>query len=685
MRFPGFPEHGALRGGVVHSPAEAGIAESDAASTTSGIFPPARADNRARQLEETWLLLFRELRGPVDTTLLGGLSAGDVAYRLGELVHNYFRTRGVTLASYELRRIVVELLDNHKRGWPTLKPAPGPSAPPSSLVDFVDGDPDARALRHAAALPPELGGAAPAASPTVEAIPSPLVDVRPREQAATTASPAIETAGPSRSARPTPRRRPMPDLSPPHERTGTLTPEQIANMEAAAADAANAVFGGEQATPPEPPASVSVESGPVGPGAVDSGPAVSDELSAEAAMVAIAAAWGRRRGAAPPPAARDALGLWVSETTAQALADSNVRIGTAERARLEQLILDDAFGLGPIEPLLRDAALTSIMVNGPHAVFVERRGQIERVGGFRDAAHLAAVLDRLARFAGKPMSGASSLVVEGRLPDASRFVIVSPPLAPSGPICTITRRAAPVATLDDLVGQNALSQPMANLLRAASRGRLNILVSGRAESGRTTMLSALARAVTPGERVVTVERRPELRLDLANVVSLVAPETGPEMIPAIDLSLAIAAASRMRPDRLVIDGLGNGAVAALVTLIDNGRDGVVASCEAAAPRAALEELARRIVEKEPQETPATAQRRLAAAFDLVVHVEASRDGTVRVTHIAEIAGADDEGAASRDLYFYDRDSRNFVGAGLRPAFLPRLARLGVDQAVLDAI
>jgi pilus assembly protein CpaF len=500
----------------------------------------------------------------------------------------------VTLTSFELRRIVAELLANHERGWPTLKPAAELSAPPSSLVDFVDGDPDARAVREAATLSPEATAAQPAEPPTIEAPPSPLVDVEPRPtQAEPTVAAGRALPTPSR---PTARRRATRDMPPSSEGKETLTPEQLAKMEAAAADAANVVFGAEEsATDPTPQAPVvAVPAAPA-----DGQP---DEIAAEAALVAITAAWERRRAANPPPASRGELGRWVSQTTGEALADAGVRISDAERSRLEQLIVDDVFGLGAIEPLLRDVNVTSIMINGPDAVFVERRGGIERAGGFRDAAHLATVLDRLARFTGKSNSGAARTVIEGRLPDASRFVIVWPPLAPSGPHCTITRRLAPTATLDDLVGRDALSQPMAALLLAAARGRLNILVSGRAESGRTTMLSALARAIAPPERVVTVERRPELRLDLGNLVSLVAPEAGPEMVPAIDLSLAIAAASRLRPDRLVIDGLGNGAVAALVTLIDGGRDGVIASCEAGSPRAALEELARLVATSEPHYT-----------------------------------------------------------------------------------
>lgn len=661
MRFLGDPDSGALRGGAVHSPAETNMADTDATDASAGrIFPPQQSDNRTRQLADTWLRLFRELRGPVDSTLLGGLSAGDVAYRLGELVHNYFRTRGVTLTSFELRRIVAELLDNHKRGWPSIKPANEPNAPPSSLVDFVDGDPDARAVRDAATLSSEATEPPPAESPKIEAPPSPLVDVEPRP---------AETAGPQAhpTSRPRAHRRPTRDLPPTAEGREALTPEQLALMEAAAADAANEVFGAD-----EPAA---------GPAPVAAAPVIaSEEIRAEAALLAITAAWERRRAANPPPAARAELGRWVSQTTGDALSDVRIRISDAERGRLEQLIVDDVFGLGAIESLLRDAQVTSIMINGPDAVFAERRGAIERVAGFRDAAHLAAVLDRLTRFAGKAASGAARTVIEGRLPDASRFVIVWPPLAPSGPYCTITRRLPPTATLDDLVGRDVLSQPMAALLRAATRGRLNILVSGRADCGRTTMLSALARAIMPPERLVTVERRPELRLDLGNVVSLVAPEAGPEMVPAIDLSLAIAAASRLRPDRLVIDGLGNGAVAALVSQIDGGRDGVIASCEASSPRAALEELARLMAKSESHETLPTAQKRIAGAFDLVVHLEAFRDGTRRVTHIAEVAGADGEAVVARDLFVRDQD---FASTGHRPSFLPRLARLGLDKGLFD--
>lgn len=627
------------------------MADTDApAASVGGIFPPHRSDNRARQMEETWTLLFRELRGPVDAALTGGLSAGDVAYRLGELVHSFFRTRGVTLAGFELRRIVVELLENHKRGWPTLPPAPAPNAPPSSLVDFVDGDPDARAIREAAASPPE-------ASPTViEAIPSALVDLEPRpstQPAPTEASsPSVENADPGIAApppaeavldRPAPRRSSAPVVSPIKEPEDTLTPEQIASMEVAAADAAEAVFGAE--TPVAAPMAVSPTMAAVEPVG-----AMSDEVAAEATV-------------------------------------AGVRIDDAPRARVEQLITGDIMGLDILAPLLREPSVTAIMVNAPDAVLVERRGEIERVGGFRDRAHLVAALEALTRYAGKPAAGAVQPLVEGRLPNGGRFVIVSPPLAPSGPLCTITRPPAPTATLDDLVERETLSQPMNRLLRAAARGRLNILVSGRAESGRTTMLSALARAITPGERVVTVERRPELRLDLDNVVSLVAPEAGPEMVPAIDLSLAISAASRLRPDRLVIDGLGNGAVAALVGLIDVGRDGVVASCEANSPGAALEDLARHIAEAEPRATLATARKRVADAFDLVVHLGAFRHGTRRVTHIVEVAGADSESVIGLDLFTFDPASSDpdggFVGNGHRPRFLPRLAKLGLDQGLFD--
>ena len=697
MRFPGRPDNATPQSRAVRSPAEATTVGTDAQAASAGrVFPSRPADNRTRQLEETWQLLFRELRGPVDSTLLGGLSAGDVAYRLGELVHNYFRTRGVTLTSFELRRIVGELLDNHKRGWPTLTPAAGPSAPPSALVDFVDGDPDARAIREAAALAPESAAAKPAAPPVIEAIPSPLVEVEPR--AARAAVPSTDAGQPAEDAAPgvaappqpapsapPPSRRPPPGRTMP-EAQDTLTPEQLARMEAAAADAAEKVYGAEE------PALAQTAPGPV---AAPAPPAegAPNEISAEAAWTVIAEAWARRRADRPPPASRAELGGFVTQITDEALADARVRVSTTERARLDQLIVDDVFGLGVLEPLLRDADVTSIMVNGPDEVFVERRGGIERVGGFRDGAHLAAVLDRLARFAGKPPSGAAPLLVEGRLPDGGRFAIVSPPLAPSGPHCSITRRPPPRATLDDLVQRDTLSPAMAALLRAAIQGRLNILVSGRAESGRTTMLSALTRAIAPRERVATVERRPELRLDLGNVVSLVAPEVGPEMVPAIDLSLAIAAASRLRPDRLVIDGLGNGAVAALVTLIDGGRDGVVASCEARSPSAALEELARRIAVSEPHETLASAQRRIAGAFDLVVHLEALRDGTRRVTHIAEVTGADRDSIAGRDLFFYHHDTigpdgrlgGKFVSAGHRPNFLPRLAKLGLDRGLFDSV
>ncbi|QQS14214.1 MAG: CpaF family protein [Rhodospirillales bacterium] len=620
------------------------------------IFPQARGDARGTLVGRVWASLFADLRQPVEEALRSGPSAGDIAYKLGELVHSYFRTRGVTLTSYELRRVVVELLDNCQRGWPTLRagapPAATPVAPaePGGLVAF-DG-PAAAPSQPAPAWSGEP--LEPPAVAVVPAIPSPLVSraepVSGAGDLEATPSPRAPAAEERTAAPPaTPRPPPAPPIAPP-----PAPPESALTAPPRA----------PVPPPPEPPPAMPPRMAPSEPPPRPRRGAT--VVSVDAAMAAIAPALLARRGDAPPlPAPRRDVLVWLRGAIDAALVEAAVAVDSEDRDRLDRLAFDELFGLGPIDALWRDEAVGAVLVNGVRSVFVERRGRLEPTSAaFRDAAQLEGVLERLARRAGVAPAGPASPFIDCAQPDGARATIVVPPMSSGEPLLVLRRARDVATTLESLVAEGALSTQMATVLRVAVRSRLNVLVAGGAGTGRTAMLAALGRAAAADDRVVTVERAPSLRLDRPHVVGLLG--AGGEAA----FAAAVAAALRLRADHLLVDDAPAAQLAALAEAAGRGVEGIAATVDATSPRAAV-------------------AGGLGAGFDLLVQLETRRDGVRRVTHLAELA-PDDSG---RDLFFYeppaagadDRASGRFASTGLRPRFIARAARAGFEKALLDAL
>ena len=252
-----------------------------------------------------------------------------------------------------------------------------------------------------------------------------------------------------------------------------------------------------------------------------------------------------------------ALRRFVAERLRELLARDRVVLPAADVDRLVEEVVDDAVGLGPLEPLMRDPTVTEVIANGPAAVYAERRGRLtpEPVR-FRDAEHLRHVIERVVGAGGRRVDDASPMV-DVRLPDGSRVNAVLPPLALDGPLLTIRRFPGEPLAVSDLIGLGTIAPEQADLLGAAVRGRANVVVSGGTGTGKTTLLNALAAFIGPSERIVTVEDAAELRLPQANVARLESRPPNVEGRGEVTLRALVRNALRMRPDRIVV-GRGQG-------------------------------------------------------------------------------------------------------------------------------
>src|SRR5689334_22399270 len=252
----------------------------------------------------------------------------------------------------------------------------------------------------------------------------------------------------------------------------------------------------------------------------------------------------------------------------------------ADAERVIARVVDDSVGLGPLDALVADPAVTEVIANGPDAVYAERAGRLEREPlRFRDEAHLREVIDRIVGAAGRRVDEASPMA-DARLPDGSRLNAVLPPLAVDGPLLTVRRFGVRRLTIDDLVALETLSATDAALLRRVVAARLNVLVSGGTSSGKTTTLAALTAFVDPSERIVTVEDAAELSLPVPHVARLESRPPSIEGRGAIDLRVLVRNALRMRPDRIVVGEVRGGEALDLLLAMNTGHDGSLATVHA---------------------------------------------------------------------------------------------------------
>jgi pilus assembly protein CpaF len=357
-----------------------------------------------------------------------------------------------------------------------------------------------------------------------------------------------------------------------------------------------------------------------------------------------------------------------------------------ERERLAQEVLDEVFGLGPLEPLLADPTVSDILVNTHRRVYVERNGMLEMTAvQFRDDAHLMAIIDRIVSAIGRRVDE-SSPMVDARLSDGSRVNAIIPPLAVDGPILSIRRFGRDPLTADDLLQKKSLTTPMLELLRGCVKSRLNILVSGGTGAGKTTFLNVLSSYISNRERIVTIEDAAELQLHQDHVVRL---ETRPANIEgkgAIQQRQLVINSLRMRPDRIIVGEVRSEEALDMLQAMNTGHDGSLTTIHANTPRDALSRLETMVAMSNLSIPDHAIRRQIASAIDVVVQVSRLSDGTRKVISLAEITGMEGEVVTMQDIFvFRKRGIREngevlgeFMPTGVRPKFAEKLLIAGIS-------
>lgn len=305
----------------------------------------------------------------------------------------------------------------------------------------------------------------------------------------------------------------------------------------------------------------------------------------------------------------------------------------AERRAVVQAVVDETLGFGPLEPLLRDPEVTEVMVNGPDAVFVERRGRIEPTPArFTDSAHLLHVIDRILSPLGRRVDEASPMV-DARLPDGSRINAIIPPLSLQGPVLTVRRFGERAYRGDDLVALGSLTAQMLDLMRLGVLARRNVLVTGGTGSGKTTTLAALAAFIPAAERVITIEDAAELRIALPHVIRLESRPGSLEGRGAVTIRALVRNALRMRPDRIVVGEVRGAEALDMLAAMTTGHEGSLSTLHASSPADAVRRLQTLALMGDLELPYAAVADQVAHAIDLIVHQARMADGVRRVVEI----------------------------------------------------
>ena len=390
---------------------------------------------------------------------------------------------------------------------------------------------------------------------------------------------------------------------------------------------------------------------------------------------------------------REELQHQISEIVNEVARDEKLHLNLTEQQSIVEVMLDDMLGLGPLEPLLADEAVTDILVNGPHQVYVEKGGKLELTDvRFQNDEHVLNISRRIVSQVGRRVDESHPLV-DARLLDGSRVNIIIPPLAIDGPSISIRKFAKKGITLDVMKRQSNISDQMATVLKIASRSGLNILISGGTGSGKTTLLNAMSHMIDPGERVVTIEDAAELQLQQPHVVRLETRPANLEGQGEISMRDLVKNALRMRPDRIILGEVRGSEAVDMLQAMNTGHDGSLGTIHANRPREALTRL-ENMIGMAGINLPAKAVRtQIASALDMIVQVSRMRDGMRRVTHVEEVVGMEGDIITTQTLFTFEFEGEDtsgniqgrFKSSGLRPHFSPKAAYFGLDRPLLEAM
>jgi len=367
------------------------------------------------------------------------------------------------------------------------------------------------------------------------------------------------------------------------------------------------------------------------------------------------------------------------------MADQRVPLSYEEQEKIQADLLDEVFGLGPLEPLLRDPKISDILVNDKDHVFIEKGGLLQRANiSFRDDRHLMQIIDRIVSRVGRRVDE-SSPMVDARLPDGSRVNAVIPPLALDGPSMSIRRFGTGPLAANQLVKLNSISAEMMEVLSAAVKARISIVISGGTGSGKTTLLNIMSQYIPNNERLVTIEDAAELRLAQENIVRL---ETRPPNIEgqgAIRQRQLLINSLRMRPDRIIMGEIRGEEAFDMLQAMNTGHEGSMTTIHANTPRDAIARLESMVAMGNMNLPEKSVRQQIAAAITIVIQANRMSDGSRKVTSVSEITGMEENVISMQEIFSFEKKGIGpdgkvigvFKPSRIRPRFLERLRVAGI--------
>jgi pilus assembly protein CpaF len=369
---------------------------------------------------------------------------------------------------------------------------------------------------------------------------------------------------------------------------------------------------------------------------------------------------------------------------ARLLEEEDVPLNAIEQHRILDEVLDEVFGLGPLEPLLQDPDISDILVTTPSLVYVERGGKLFRTPvEFKDNAHLVRIIEKIVSRVGRRIDE-SSPMVDARLPDGSRVNAVIPPVAVDGPMLSIRRFGKGALAADQLVRNLTLTEGMCELLQACVASRLNIVVSGGTGAGKTTLLNVLSSFIPETERIVTIEDAAELRLQQVHTARMETRPPNMEGAGAIRIRHLVINALRMRPDRIIVGEVRGEEALDMMQAMNTGHDGSLTTIHANSPRDGLSRLEVMMGMANSSMSVQSIRQQITSAVDLFVHVSRFSDGTRRITHITECVGMEADTITTQDIFLFEKQGvlqngrvvGRFRATGIRPKFYDTLRTAG---------
>jgi len=376
----------------------------------------------------------------------------------------------------------------------------------------------------------------------------------------------------------------------------------------------------------------------------------------------------------------------IRVAVAKLVDEERTPLSLAEKERVIEEVLDEVFGLGPLEPLLRDPTISDILVTTPKLVYIERGGKLFRTSvEFKDNTHLLRIIEKVVARVGRRVDESSPLV-DARLPDGSRVNAAIPPVAVDGPLLSIRRFGKELLQGEDLVKKLALTEGMLELLKACVRARLNILISGGTGAGKTTLLNVLSSYIPENERIITIEDAAELRLRQTHVARM---ETRPANIEgngAIKIRDLVINALRMRPDRIIVGEVRSEEALDMLQAMNTGHDGSLTTIHSNTPRDAVGRLEVLVGMANANMGVRSIRAQVTSALDLMVQVARFSDGSRKVTYVTELVGLEGEQVTMQDIFLFEKSGvaengkvlGRFKATGVRPRFYEKLRASGIQ-------